>query len=344
MEQVDEHFSRKIKFLSFFMSVFVLYIHANNLKNVGLADEHGSLDYFLTRLLGGAVGEMAVPFFFMMSGYWFFRFDVFDKSASFIIFEKIKKRGRTLVVPYLIWNTVGMLFYMCVTRIPVISNMMNSSFTVPISIQSIYKGIVLHEYYFPFWYLQNLIALVVITPVLLYILKRKRSLELFLLLSAGAVLADLPLKIIRPVALFFFVLGAYLAIYARKSFEMKNRQSVIIIAAIFLGIRCITYFLGIQFLNSATLLLSPMCLCVMADAISDYKVTWFVEQSFFIYAAHIIPVTVVMKVLSKLSKGNMGAAIGYLITPLIALLILYVVARILSKFAPRLYTVICGGR
>lgn len=173
MNKPNEHFSNKVIWLSFLMSISVMYIHADNLNNTGFYNIKDSFDYNITFLLSNAIGGMAVPFFFMMSGYWYFRFNIFDDSAVKTVAIKLKKRINSLVFPYLCWNTVGMLFYMCITRIPIISGMMNSSEIIPFTAETIIKGIFFHAQYFPFWYLQDLIILTAMTPLLLFILRKK---------------------------------------------------------------------------------------------------------------------------------------------------------------------------
>ncbi len=68
----DKTTFRKTVWLYFFMSIMVMYIHANNLRNVGLSDAHESLDWILIKILSNGLGSIAVPFFFMIAGLHFF--------------------------------------------------------------------------------------------------------------------------------------------------------------------------------------------------------------------------------------------------------------------------------
>lgn len=126
LSKPSDYFSRKVTIVSFVMAVFVIYIHADNLKYYGITANDHTVANIIVNLFGEVIGGIAVPFFFMISGYWLFRFDVTDSSAVLVLFKKIKKKVKTLVVPYLLWNTFGMLFYMVITRMPLALSMMNN--------------------------------------------------------------------------------------------------------------------------------------------------------------------------------------------------------------------------
>lgn len=122
------------------MAILVISIHAHNLKYYGLEEATMSLAYQEVAIIAGVMGKIAVPFFFMMSGYWYFRMNIFSTDVWERIKTKNKKRIKSLVVPYLLWNTFGTLFYMTVTRIPVLANKMNNGEVIPITLKTIWGG------------------------------------------------------------------------------------------------------------------------------------------------------------------------------------------------------------
>lgn len=58
-------FSDKCTWVPFVMAFFVLYIHADNLKEFGLVNATTSLDYILLHILARGIGGVTVPFFIM---------------------------------------------------------------------------------------------------------------------------------------------------------------------------------------------------------------------------------------------------------------------------------------
>lgn len=350
-EKIQQSFSNKVTWVSFMMCIFVIYIHANNLKNVGLLEAETSFDWILTRFMSNCIGDIAVPFFFILSGFRFFRFDIHEKNSICIVKSKMIRRIRTVLIPYLIWNTLGMLYYVVVTRIPFVLKIMNVPEVVEISGSNIIRGILLHEYYFPFWYLHDLIVLVCLSPIFLKILKI-RHLAICVLTIAGimcciefpAYKENVQVYLFRFTSIFFFLLGGFIGCYCREWFEDMTRCNDCYIAVGVLSVSVIVRYVGIPVVESAILLITPLAMWRAANLIRIPRIKWFYKQSFFIYAVHVIPATVIMKILAKISGGGYSAAIAYLVTPWVTLAIIYVMAKILLKVCPKLYFILCGGR
>ncbi len=343
---VEKFFSKKITFLSFLMSVFVIYIHSNNLVNVGLADATTSVDYVVTKIIVECLARTAVPFFFMMSGYWFFRFDFLNvRNDLNTIKTKLLKKGKSLVVPYLIWNTFVYLFFVIVTRIPFISSLMNSKEVVGLDFKTILLNVLLHEQNYPMWYVQDLLVLMLLTPLFLFVLRNKYiSFSVLIILGVFCCL-EISWGYCQTNSLYFFLLGAILAVYFRKFFEEKSSKKVIIISSGILLFRVIVAYYEIPVISTIALLFAPVALVKLFDVFKDFKVTWFTKQSFFIYCAHVLPTTIVMKILAKLfGENDLLAAASFFVTPFIILGGVYIVAKVMSRCTSKLYGILCGGR
>lgn len=72
--------------------------------------------------------------------------------------------------------------------------------------------------------------------------------------------------------------------------------------------------------------------------------SWFCGQSFFIYAAHNFPVEALSAVLVTVCTNMASVSLSYIVTPLIVLACLYVAARFLTRWLPKVYQLLCGGR
>lgn len=342
----SDYFSRKVTVVSFVMAIFVIYIHANNLKYYGIPVDQHTLVNVIVKLCAEVIGGVAVPFFFMLSGYWLFRFDITDSSATAILFSKIQKKVKTLVVPYLLWNAFGMVFYITVTHVPFLSTLMNNGKPIEIMIPNIVEGLFLHKYYFTFWYLQDLIILTALSPVLLTALKNKYVGIALMLVSFLTNVASIDLLIVRTSSLMFFILGAYISIYARDYFEIDKSNAIVYLLGFTLA--GIVRYYHIPVAKQIGFFISPILLWKGIESIIPIKKLdkprWFVSQSFFIYASHVIPITIIGHFLSKVGKGMAWATCTYIIAPWITLGLIYVVAKLLHKFCPSFYRIICGYR
>lgn len=297
----SEYFSRKVTIVSFVMSIFVIYIHANNLKYYGIPADGHTYANVIVNIFAEVIGGVAVPFFFMLSGYWLFRFDITDSSVTSVLLSKIKKKGKTLILPYLLWNAFGMAFYMVITHIPFAASMMNNGKVIEITISNIVEGAFLHKYYFTFWYLQDLIILTALSPLLLIVLKNRCVGIALMLVSFLTNAASIDLIIVRTSSWMFFMLGAYISIYARDYFEIDKSNAIVYLFG-FTLVGIVRYY-HIPVAEQIGFFVSPILLWKGIDLLIPMKKLkkpkWFVSQSFFIYASHVIPVTVIGHLLSK---------------------------------------------
>lgn len=90
----------------------------------------------------------------------------------------MQRKIRIICIPYLLWNTFGMVFYMITTQIPfvvnqIVVNQMNNGEVIPLNLSNVIEDVIFHKYYFTFWYLQDLIILTAVSPVLLVLMKNK---------------------------------------------------------------------------------------------------------------------------------------------------------------------------
>lgn len=211
--------------------LMVIFIHA--FSSVHCVPEDG-FDYFLFKYFESTfslvVSHIAVPVFFLFSGYLFFnnveRLDIFTYK------RKLKSRFSSLFVPYLVWNLLFALFlfskllvkaYIGGDALPSIISFFNEQggfhifwdcniwnldrvnwvgYTIPASAPIL----------IPLWFLRDLIIISLITPFIFYSIKKLRLLY-FMVLLAGYLLNLWPyIPGIEGDALLFYSIGANVAI------------------------------------------------------------------------------------------------------------------------------------
>ena len=107
-ENISVRFSRKVIIVSFILSVFVLYIHAKNLAYYDFGDVYGTPLDVLNQIMSETLGRVAVPFFFLQSGYWMFRYDIFETKSD-ILKRKLKKKVKE--ESNISWNSIFAVEY-----------------------------------------------------------------------------------------------------------------------------------------------------------------------------------------------------------------------------------------
>lgn len=104
--KLDEELQSKVlDWLRFPMIVLVVYIHYWG-ESIPESSVIGSTIYNSIRIfMCHVISRAAVPTFFLISGYYFF-YKI--KDFTFDTYkDKLKKRIKTILIPYLLWNSIA---------------------------------------------------------------------------------------------------------------------------------------------------------------------------------------------------------------------------------------------
>lgn len=198
-----------IRQLRFPMIVLVTFAHSYGKVTEGfslLASEWNTYE-FLKLLVSQTLVKVAVPVFFIMSGYLFF---VNVKEWSLKVYKaKMFRRMKTLLIPYLIWNLLMAL------KLKTFSWDLFWVFWCPAGIQTDWFGqkqLMTAPANMPLWFLRDLIVVSLLTPII-YILVRKFGSWLMFLLTIfyfSGICAFIPG--LSAYAVYFFTFGAFYSI------------------------------------------------------------------------------------------------------------------------------------
>ena len=159
---VDEHISQKMRNMSFVCSVLVVCHH------FAVIGEPGSGLWWFAKLLGqgrlgmgGGLTWVAVPWFFLASGYFLAR----HMGENNWWFHEVSKRIHSLVIPFFFWCFAGIILL----------SMMDISQGRPLfygTLKSILKGIgayptgIVNPMASQLWYIRSLFMLVIVSPII----------------------------------------------------------------------------------------------------------------------------------------------------------------------------------
>lgn len=320
------------------MILCVIFIHENP-----TLEANGAAAMWWHSLMQGAV-----PVFFVLSGYFFFRgVGRFDRAAYG---RKLARRSRTLLVPYLLWN---LLPVMMVVGGNVFSIIVRGKSTDDLTafLSGLYQDGLWHIWWdkvsgtmpfdSPLWYVRDLMTVCILSP-LVYLgwrwLRWGLATALAALWVSGLWTGVTGLSL---AALLFFSLGASLALSGRWLTDLPKAAQVALLAAtpvlFVLSNMVHEPWLGSLF----TLLLCPFFLLAFSKLIGGGKMAQLSDSVFFTLALHNACVLVfVGKLLERLPLGDLS----YWIAPPLTLAVCIVLYYLLHRFMPRLMRVLCGGR
>ena len=117
---MNTYLSRKLSTLSFLLMVLIVFIHGFNV-NISFGDKtSGGSAYwiqFLESFMSDGFCRVAVPMFFAISGYLAsLNFADGFSMAKYLIM--IRKRVKTLLIPYLVVSFLGICFVVLLQQIP----------------------------------------------------------------------------------------------------------------------------------------------------------------------------------------------------------------------------------
>ena len=218
MLTISKELSTCIRYVNCLAILMVVGIHA---KTVNPISSNIDLNLIVQSLLCNGIYRVSVPLFFLISGILFFK-DVINGKIDYR--KKIRSRVSTLIVPYLFYSIIIFLLFGCAYSVMGWLGLMNSSAeTSPF--QSVYnKGIgelfnlvILTPIPAQLWFLRDLIALSIISPVILFLLKNVKFFTPILLLIWSLGYQITPNLGVRPLisidGILFFSLGGLIAIY-----------------------------------------------------------------------------------------------------------------------------------
>lgn len=338
----EERFRNKITWFTFFFSVLVVWVHSYNGELfLGKTAEGMALLRF-ERIFGDLAGQIAVPGFFLISAYLFYRNFSWERLGT-----KWMSRLHSIVIPYVLWNFVYYLGYVAGSRLPFISHVIGKG-KIPFDLFALADVIVHYRYLYVFWYLQQLILLVVLAPVLFAVLKRAWSGLVFLLAVLLAILFAVDIPCLNEDALFYYGAGAFLALQGRKMEKAWSRKRCFAgIGLAILGFWNL-YLTKRYYFPVTTVgyrLLMPLGLWLITDEKKLAPARPWMECNFFLYATHFAFVRFLNKTAALFASGTffLPAAL-YFFMPGLMTGVSFGISLVMKRYFPRLWKVMNGGR
>ena len=105
---IDKNLSDKMKFFAFISMLLLVYVHGYNLNQrylqpFSVVNEPLTFNTFFQYFISNGITRFRIPMLFAISGFLFAAKDYIP------YFHQIKRRVKTLLVPYFLWSIIGLL-------------------------------------------------------------------------------------------------------------------------------------------------------------------------------------------------------------------------------------------
>ena len=348
---MSPYLSDKLKVLSFFSIILVLYIHSG-FHNTPDEIQGMAFNHYLQTSISGMLGRCAVPLFYAISGYLFF---LNIDNGMLSVWGKMKRRVKTLLIPFIIAACFFPAFMVGMELFPWTKNYINAdglfsdNFQLPLGdfMQSLFYKTEGSEspWAFHLWFLRDLIIIISISPLLYYL----RKANAFILLTLFFLIPFFNIKIGFIYALFWFLAGS---MFLSRLNRVKSKW-ILPIFVLLSGWELVFPNAIWDYLQIPIISLGIIGFWHLYDALvsepfdlkRSRRLYLSCQFSFFIYLFHEPTLNVVRKLLTlALGRSSAGFAINYLISPWVFACLFIVIGYYFRKFWPRLYAVCVGGR
>ena len=325
--------SSAINFLRLLCIVSVVMIHSHTLQFASSPEAYSIIQQFNNLF----TVFPALPLLFIVSGYLFFH--AVDREKNFFpaYRAKLKKRVGSLLVPYLIWNSVGMVIgyfrHDPDLNLESVGGFLQAYWPLDPMGHPIGRAI---------WFIRNLIFFSLLSPV--YFLLIKYLKHATLLLVAVLLFVEIPVDYLYFNV--FLLIGSYLGLYKFSVRQLVARVPLNMAAVWYLPLLLVRSFVGLGawfenlFALYAFFFFAACCLRVRNrfwGGLSSFSMFVYVSHLYISYSV----TTVVLFVLPATLPGLLAAM------PLSCVLTVSICAGVyvlFNRFCPRFLSFLIGGR
>ena len=329
-----EDISRKIYLLRLPLIFLIVLIHARYMEIDDYPDRWMRL--LSESVLLGKVPHCAVIFFFVISGYLF----TWSEKSGYL--NLIQRKGYTLLIPYMIWNTMLMVVHLLCgllpykKLLPAFKYAGMTPWQVVVRSYGLDMGMPIDV---PLWYVRDLLLLFLVAPLLIWLVRR---LPLWftplLLLAASFFMEDCSILFftfglfcrywdidLRPLSKWWpLFIGAPLGYFITAEFTVINWPLMLWIS--------VPFYTGIA-----------MLLQRLPNHMQKHMIH-FGEYSFWIYCSHAPVATTLTRVGRSLNYLGMPPVFWVGVNCVVTVAIIVTCLWVMRRIMPGCVALLCGSR
>lgn len=280
------------------------------------------------------ITEIAVPIFFIISGFFFFRRNYYIKDEYVLM---LKRKSKSLILPFLIWNLFGLFIALFLNKNLIGQN--PSSFLI---------HFLNSDYYVVMWYVRDLITLMILVPIYGWVINyNNRFLSLIILVILFCHWSVVDCSWVSSEGMLFFAIGGMLQ--KNTAFLAKRLPIVFfLLLSVSFILECFFRFYWITIIHKLNIIVGIVMLWQCLFYVPSRYIKHFINfssLSFFIYASHLYLLRGLKVFVAYFWPHNeLVSIIAFLVLPIVTISMLYYIGGKIRHYAPVLFDVITGGR
>ena len=325
--------SNKIRVASLICTFMVIMRHARNLQAFWGTEQVNNICGFVENGFS-VLTEIAVPYFFLISGFFFFRTNFYQKGKYV---EMLRKKWWTLMIPFLFWNIIWGIFLYAIGFMD-----WEESLTHKV------LHLVRSDYYGALWYVRNLMLMMVLVPIYGWIFRLKNR-WIYACVSVFLLWWWWPVDCawFSTEGWLFFFLGGMLQQNDSLLEKQMPRWMIVTLVVIWLTLCFAHPFWGLTMNKICTLLgivVFWQLMVLLHGRPKEYLMP-MIPMTFFIYVNHFWIVKGIKVLIAQYYPENGTIALAaYFVLPIITFFLLYYMGWLWKKVFPHSYEFCMGGR
>lgn len=310
---------------------------------------------FVIWVIAQIVARSAVPCFFVLSAILLYR-------KKFKWTDNIKKKFKTLVIPFVFWNSLWLVFFWVAQKIPQL-DMFFSNPENRVGDFSFWDWVDAYlaiferskPFVYPLWFIKDLFVLNLLSHVIKKIADRIPKITLIIVLAMY--FCRINLRFIETQSILFFLLGYYVVKYNVRieTINQKIRSIHIIeygIAVLLLAILEFFFQSDIYIIHESVIICGVFIMFSKVNIMNHLhskkqkRVLKYCEaKTFFVFCAHEWTLLFLRKLVEKIVPYSQGfVLLSFFAIPVLVCFGLIILGGAIEKVSPDLYNIITGSR
>lgn len=368
MKTYSTYTGRHIESLDFLKAFLIFTVLAEHYFGTVCFDnvnkESFPLLFWFSEIINAFFRGQSVPVYFFISGYLFFLGGNFSLGKYF---NKVRNRIKSLLIPYVIWNSIAIIMLLILLSSS-FTSMMRYGDYIDFSVSNLLSCYWIYDgnlagvnipsstapLNMPLWYVRDLMLLIVISPAIRWFLKNTGV--VFLMIACGLWIytsVETPQIYYPWEGMFFFSSGAYFSINGREISTVVGRN--LIPYSLFYFVFSIALTIGgyydvdnIFYIKFPNIILGLLFFVSFFERISHgnliNRMRKYFGCAFFIYLSHgLINSKFIKMMIFAVKPDNDTECIFVLLFSYFSnILLLYAIYKLLERFYPRVLNLITG--